>query len=249
MTLNSRGVDGVGLMGVLNKAKTVATGTWAFLALLVKHGAKLCKFYRFTPVWMCTYPEIRALTEAYPKPGALLDVGANQSQFASLLKAIVPDMSVTSFEPSPLCNPIGHVHRVGLSDADSEGTLYWKKGDTAGGALTSVCATGVDQQESVSVRRFDTLGLDVNEMSRPILVKIDTQGHELRVVKGFGDLLDKVDAVVAEVQNVVNEEYDQGELFSYLADHGFAKAVVLHAHDDIFGQPDYMDVLWTKGKS
>lgn len=233
-------------MKFLSRLKTVVIGTIAFIRLCGRYGLRPARFYRFDHVWLCTYPQVLSMVDTTRSPRTLIDVGANNSQFARLVKAIIPEIRVLSFEPSPVCNPIGEVYRVALSDNNSEGILYWKEADTTGGALNVASASGTECQSIVETKRFDAMGISLDSLPSPILLKVDTQGHELRVIKGFGDSIHKVDFVVAEVQGDASDEYSQPELFAYMMEQGFNEFRVLFAHNNIVGTPDYMDVLWTR---
>ncbi len=61
-----------------------------------------------------------------------------------------------------------------------------------------------DSGSSLELRRIEMATLDslldvYGDLEGPILLKIDTEGHELEVINGGGDFLRRVDVVVAEV--------------------------------------------------
>jgi Methyltransferase FkbM domain len=58
-----------------------------------------------------------------------------------------------------------------------------------------------------------------NDMSRAKLLKIDTEGHELNVVKGLGDSIEVVDNIIVEMWDPLREEYQ--ELVQLLRQRGF----------------------------
>jgi FkbM family methyltransferase len=78
-------------------------------------------------------------------------------------------------------------------------------------------------RRTVNVVTLDSL-LDTHpDLRRPILLKIDTEGHELAVLRGAQALLPLVDTVIAEVS--IAPRFDQGysfeEFVSYMDAHGF----------------------------
>ncbi len=77
-------------------------------------------------------------------------------------------------------------------------------------------------RQEVQIRRLDNV-IDRSKLVGPVLCKIDVQGYELNVLKGFGDLLNDVDYLIIEVSN---EPFYQGapnsaEVISFLAERGF----------------------------
>jgi hypothetical protein len=100
----------------------------------------------------------------------------------------------------------------------------------------------------VEVKRFDAMGLDLANCKRPIFLKVDVEGHELEVLKGFGASLAQVDDVVLEVQNEQNRAHahDATELFAFMAAQGFNYSKALYAWFDGYHEPAYFDVLFRR---
>jgi hypothetical protein len=70
--------------------------------------------------------------------------------------------------------------------------------DDSSSLLVPVAAKTVGV-EQVAVRRLDEVLNETDDMVRPILLKLDTQGSELSALRSCGSLLDKVDFVYIEV--------------------------------------------------
>lgn len=133
------------------------------------------------------------------RPGdEVMDVGANIGMITLLAADLVgPAGKVEAFEPNPACveriaellreNEIGHVrlHPVGLSDCNDTALLTIPGTTTGSGTLSRVTAEEPSQQFSVSVVRGD----DRSELSRPIVLKVDVEGHEVRVLRGLQQTL------------------------------------------------------------
>jgi len=102
---------------------------------------------------------------------------------------------------------------------------------------------------TVPVRTLDDIAAECGELPRPILLKVDTEGHELETLKGSTALLKRVDVIIAEasVANRFENGYRFEELVSFMAARGFRFTDVLsiaHARDEL--APHHMDVLFTR---
>jgi FkbM family methyltransferase len=180
--------------------------------------------------------------------GTLVDVGANDSQMAKLLLAMSPKARLISFEPLAGCKPIGEVHRCALSDVNGTGKMFLLTQDTYGAVLNASDVPHNDEQ-AVEVKRFDSLGISIADLPGPVLLKVDTEGHEMQVLRGFGDQLKKVDVLLLEVQNTQYEGHapDALDTFSFLRNAGFTKSRVLFSWFDGVKPPAYFDVLFWRG--
>lgn len=174
-------------------------------------------------------PVLRAL-----QPKTLIDVGGNKGQFCLAAQAAVPGVHVIAFEPlaeeaeryQRACRP-SVLHRVAISDvpgfadfhvtdrADSSSLLPAAK------AQAEIFDVHPASTRRVVVRRLDDF-VEVRNLPRPVLMKIDVQGAELGVLRGCRDL-EAVDYLYVELSDV---EFYQGqamrdEVTAYLAGRGF----------------------------
>ncbi len=143
------------------------------------------------------------------QPVVLMDVGANRGSFTlSLINAFAPQTyNLHAFEPSAdsfamlaervPAHPSVHLHSLALSDQKGEASLY---ADKPASTLASLHhrelahhALHFSQEERVET---DTLsGFCERESIRHIhLLKLDTEGHEMRILQG-GVALIEADAV------------------------------------------------------
>jgi FkbM family methyltransferase len=137
------------------------------------------------------------------RPGdEVIDVGANVGMITLLASHIVgPSGRVEAFEPNPECvqrlrqmlseNRILNVGVHGLALSDREGTaLLTIVSGSSKGTLSPVPMgdSRVRREHyEVTLRRGDDV--QRSDPARLVLVKIDTEGHEVRVVRGLQDTL------------------------------------------------------------
>jgi FkbM family methyltransferase len=144
-------------------------------------------------------PFLRRLrAEVGEKEIVIFDVGANEGQYASKALTIFGDLAdLHCFEPSPLAIPIltksvegkrnVHVHPFGLGETEAVRVLYATHPGGTGSSLDRKDFPGsrwfYDKTEKVRIRTLDDLSAELG-LKRIDLLKIDTEGHELSVLRG-----------------------------------------------------------------
>lgn len=166
----------------------------------------------------------------------VVDVGANVGYYTALAASRVGKTGrVLAFEPSPLCyKKLAAMKRrnrltrcftwnAGLSDIDGELMLYEPTEDC--GNLNATMVPNPDTTPIlVEVRRLDDV-LREEGIERVDLLKVDVEGHELRVFKGAAESLRK--GIIRSILCEVNEYHlhDNGtsgrELMLFLRECGF----------------------------
>lgn len=154
--------------------------------------------------------------------GAVLDIGANVGATALLFRLQYPRCPLYAFEPAPstfayLAENVAALDHaqalnVGLFDRDAETRLY--TGDVSITNSMGVSAlNGGDRYENVRVwrasRALDELGID-----RITLIKMDTEGSEVPILRDLEDRLDRVSALFIEYHS----ERDRREIDAMLAE-------------------------------
>jgi FkbM family methyltransferase len=182
-----------------------------------------------------TVEHIEAIRRLLPK--TLIDVGANKGQFSLMARVLFPDLEIHAFEPlgserekfkMVIRQPVnlyptalGQVSGVTkffiASRADSSSLLQLGQMQRA--------AYGIETKMStiVPLARLPDL-VNVANLRRPILLKLDVQGAEIEVLKGAESCLLLIDMIYCEVSFV--ELYKgqplASEIVSYLAARDFS---------------------------
>lgn len=150
------------------------------------------------------------------------------------LYARFPNAYLDLFEPHPhyqehlaatlLKRREGRLHRMGLGSADGSATLFLK-----GRTGSTLAADRGQGQVEVPVRRLDSV-LKPTDLRHPCLLKIDTEGFELEVLKGASGLMPHIDCVVSEVHFTSPQMYRPRELIAHLDGLGFEISEMLDFH-------------------
>jgi FkbM family methyltransferase len=146
----------------------------------------------------------------------VLDVGANVGQFARLLRSLGYNRRIVSFEPDPDCfkkltehaarDPLWECRNLGLSD--SPDTLAFHRYNYSVLSSFSVLnEEGLKRfpdareigREEIRVSRLDASLSDRDLTSGAMFLKIDTQGHDLRVFAGADAVLPQITGLCCEI--------------------------------------------------
>jgi FkbM family methyltransferase len=147
----------------------------------------------------------------------VLDVGANGGHFARELRAHGYSGKIVSFEPLSAA----HAQLVHAAKRDPrwEAAPQMALGDTEGTIDIHVAGNSLSSSilemlpaheraapgsafigsEKVALRRLDQVAPDYLGAAKSVLLKIDTQGYEDRVLNGAIEILDKVTAIQLEL--------------------------------------------------
>jgi len=95
------------------------------------------------------------------------------------------------------------------------------------------------EERTIPVLTLDTI-MEREGISGSVFLKVDTEGHDLEVLKGATKLLSKTEAVVCEVSRWkrFEDSYKSQEVFDFMFDHGFIKSKILHT------TPNWWDILF-----
>jgi FkbM family methyltransferase len=176
--------------------------------------------------------------------GTVLDVGANRGQFALFALSNWPKARIISFEPLPkpaalLRATFGsgiEVIQTALSDEKGQASMFVTEHDDS----SSLLPIGVNQaqisgtrvvsvEEAVPLTTLDSVLAD-RQLAGPVLLKIDVQGNELKVLRGAVASLHRISTIYCECS--YRELYEgqslAAEVIAFLAEHGFEVAGVFN---------------------
>jgi FkbM family methyltransferase len=206
---------------------------------LIKTPGAFTAFLKWPKFSLAAFQIISRAKLAGVQPLTIVDVGANVGQFAVASSRMFLGVSVFPVEPDPRVAELLR-NNVGMPVADN--VRVTAVGDSIGTAtfnvnqdtqVSSLLPLGEDRIRSfpgsrvmeeitVPVTTLDVLfgGLTLAE---PILLKIDVQGFEDRVIAGAGEFLKQVRWVLMEVSfsKLYDGERDFDTIVGLLNSHGF----------------------------
>jgi FkbM family methyltransferase len=144
----------------------------------------------------------------------VFDVGANTGQFVGEARKIAPDAFIYSFEPLRACfealrdgrrdDPRFRAFHMALGDEPGEVTMHRNDYSQSSSLLpmaelhkTAFPETRHSTPERVEVRRLDDVAAELT-FARPLLLKIDVQGFEAKVIVGATATLRVADVIIVE---------------------------------------------------
>ena len=152
----------------------------------------------------------------------VLDVGANVGNYVRILRKIGYKGKIISFEPVPATyrqlhdamhnDPLWSGKQLGLSDENREALINTYSDGEFNSLLTLHKDVGQvfyldhaqQSKTSIQLRRLDTVLPELIEGTRSprIFMKIDTQGHDVSVVKGASGVLGMIIGLQSELPAV-----------------------------------------------
>lgn len=193
----------------------------------------------------------------YFHPWRILDIGANTGQFHIMAKDTFPSSYIFSIEASEACEEflqkITDQYLIALLTKDSQTYNFYSRLDTQTGTGDSIYRelTSWYNDDNLKVLQKQGIPLDdiFTEDSTFDLIKIDTQGSELDIIKGGIRLCSKAKGILLEVSLV---PYNEGaplynDVNEYMDSIGFKPAEVLamNRHPQT-GEIIQHDILYVK---
>lgn len=181
---------------------------------------------------------IRHLRKLGLQPKTLIDVGVAQGTPG--LYQELEGAALYLVEPVPSCAPTLErlAQRFGakafnVAAGAEDGTVTLNLHDTPSGSsiYKQIEGAQLDGREvKVPVRRLDTL--IAGDLARPVMLKVDTQGHEIDVLKGASGLLGQLDVVILEcsLHQFRSGAPEIGELVRFMDALGFRPYETLEGH-------------------
>jgi len=168
--------------------------------------------------WFSYNAQLRTIAEKF-QINCVLDVGANEGQFAQKIRHLFPDQRIVSFEPvatvfnklaaAAASDPLWQVHNLALGSQATTRTMNVSDHTVFSSLLRTneYCISHFGEQalvkseELVTIRRLDEIWDDIvpDPKDTKIFLKMDTQGFDTEVFRGLGERLGHVFALQTEV--------------------------------------------------
>jgi FkbM family methyltransferase len=157
----------------------------------------------------------------------VIDIGANTGSYVEYLNGFFKPAAIHAFEPQAACQPklaalqatipSLTVHQLALADEAGQETFYENEYGPASSLLhvselskQAFPETEHERATVVPVARLDDV-LDAATLERDVLIKIDVQGVEDRVIRGGRDVFSAAKIVLIEMS--FTPMYDSQPLF------------------------------------
>jgi FkbM family methyltransferase len=177
-------------------------------------------------------------------PTSILDIGAHSGQFYGWAKPVWPNSVIWMVEANPLhegvLRDITHNTNdeyviAALGDEEREVTFYTRsdKPHTEGNSYYKEAnywdIPQLVQTSKVKLQRLDDLFTDDTTFE---VIKLDTQGSELDILRGGKNLCKRASVIILEISNI---EYNEGapsgeEVIKYMNDFGFEEKMSIGEH-------------------
>jgi FkbM family methyltransferase len=194
--------------------------------------------------------------------GLVLDVGANDGQYAENLRACGYQGRIVSFEPlasayselerRAAAVPQWATHRIALGDKAGTATFHVAGNSSSSSLLamaprhvTSAPESAYVAEEQVEICTLDQVASELAEPGERIWLKLDVQGYELAVLRGADQILDQVDVVETELSLV--ELYEGQALLEDVMAHLTERNFGAWFFDPVFRDPESGELLQVDG--
>jgi len=196
----------------------------------------------------------------------IIDVGANTGQFASYIREIFPEAMIVCFEPLPEAyrelscwakKQEGNAVTFNVAIGEKAGNMnmfYHKKHSPSSSLLSSTAIvesyfpfTKEQVAISVEINTLDGVLRDMwPEIKPEVLVKVDVQGYEDRVLRGGSETLKKAAACILEVSidYLYEGQANFLDLLQVMNDMGFTFAGILNQVCGEDGHVIYFDAVF-----
>lgn len=172
-------------------------------------------FLRWPKFSCASFLMVARLARLGLRPRTILDVGANTGQFAVSAAKRFPQAAIHSFEPLPECYAklrsmaarLGNVETRALALGDTVGELAFHVNTHT--HSSSVLPLADEHRKAFPWAReareitvkASTLDHEYRDKTLigPVLLKLDVQGYEAKVLKGGTETISRIDHIVAEM--------------------------------------------------
>jgi FkbM family methyltransferase len=172
----------------------------------------------------------------------VIDIGAHTGEFSSAIRAILPGVRVYAFEPLPDCfakltakfKKDGGYRAFQTALGAQDGKVEFRRSSFSKSSSVLPMATlhhavfpwsASCSPVEIQLGTLDGYAGEM-ELTSKVLMKIDVQGYEDRVLKGSAQVLKQVDYVLVEVsfRSLYEGQAGFGEVYNFLLESGFSYA-------------------------
>lgn len=195
----------------------------------------------------------------------VIDIGANEGQSSRKLNSVFPDAIIYAFEPSTLAyakllkvsekNPKIKPFNLAIGDKNTEISFFEHSYFTQSSSVlktTEKCEEAhpiLTKQKPTKIKQttlndfFQTINLESE-----ILIKIDVQGYEDRVIKGGEAILGQASACIIEVSNdlVYEDQASFEQIFDQLRQLNYQFLGTIDQVRSKTGAIQYFDAVFVK---
>lgn len=169
----------------------------------------------------------------------VFDIGANEGQFAAMIRNLLPAAIIYSFEPIPFCyqklvehfKDDNNFKAFNIGSGDKEEEIGMNVNDYSPSSslleinelhVKNFRHTAHTQKQLIKIKPLDAM-MDQFTITTPLMVKIDTQGYENKVITGGKALLAKADVIMIELsyQSLYKGQTLFHDIYNSLYDLGF----------------------------
>jgi FkbM family methyltransferase len=170
------------------------------------------------------------------KPNSILDIGAHHGEFSKFCKSLWSDVDLLMIEGNDECDsildkvPFDHCI-VLLSDSNKEVTLYLNPKNLDCTGTSYYKERTRHYKNSIEIKK-KTYTLDQVVDKKYDIIKIDTQGSELDIIKGGLKTIQNCSYLITEVPVL---QYNEGsplfdEIIDYMNNIGFSDYEIIEEH-------------------
>jgi hypothetical protein len=181
---------------------------------------------------------LKELSKIY-KPTSILDIGAHYGEFSKFCKSLWTDVNLLMLEGNAECESVlvqlpFDYRIVLLSDTNKEVTLHLNPKNLSCTGTSYYKERTRHYKESVKIiKNTYTLDEVVEDIDKTYdIIKIDTQGSELDIVKGGLKTVQNCSYLIMEVSTL---QYNEGsplfdEIIEYMNNIGFSDYEIIEEH-------------------
>lgn len=224
-------------------------------------------FCTWRPFSITSYLMLRSMKQQGFEFATIIDGGANIGQFARAAAENFPSADIICFEPLPdiieqltanLSDRV-NVRIIGAALGSKIGTTVIHRNTSSG--ASSILEMDLDARKIYpKLREIDSFevpivtldhALSINNMRRPILLKLDLQGYELEALRGAPKTLVEIDYVLMEAsfRRTYRNEPTFNDLYDLMRDSGLLFVKPLDYLEDNYGALSQIDALFVRAST